>query len=205
MIFQFKFIRTFLFLVFVVLLTLHTEAQKNNEQPSFKKFPIIVGMQYHNFALPFWDLLGNFNHPGLTIGSEIPFNKRESLLQQVSVGGYLNREIGNGIYVSSQLVYRPKLIHNFFGEIKAGISYLRTYHPSQAYEFTNGDWKETVGGKSQLGIPFDVGIGFTTTTDFAKLSPFVSYQVVPALFYNKTLPISLYTNIIFGLRIKLIG
>jgi len=204
MILHLRFTRTFALLIFVVLLNIQGIARESFPEPQYRKFPIVAGIQFQNFALPFNDLKSNFTHPGLYFGSEIPYNKNETLIQQAAIGAYLNREIGNGIYLNTQFGYRPKIYSNFYGELKAGLSFLRVFHPTQAYEYENGEWKETVGGKSQLGIPLDFGFGYSFASQLGELSPFISYQITPALFYNETLPVNIYTSFLIGIRIKLL-
>lgn len=199
-----KIIRTYALVVSAVLLSINANAQENDSIPEYKKFPIVAGLQFQNFSMPFKDMGSNFSHPGLFVGSEISYNKKETLIQQASIGAYLNREIGNGIYVSTQLGYRPRIYGNFYGELKAGLSYLRVFHPTQAYKYENGEWEEIVGGKSQLGIPLDFGFGYSFTTQLGELSPYISYQVTPALFYNETLPVNIYTSFMLGVRFKLL-
>ena len=193
-------------LLLIVLLNFGVEgkAQERSFEGKYKKISFVVGMPFHNFAIPLRDVESNFTHPGFFVGSEISYNKRGTLIQQVSLGGYLNREIGNGLFLNTQFGYRPKIFDSLYGELKVGLGYIRVFHPTQAYEFNNGQWNETVGGKSQLGIPVDIGFGYSFNTEFGELSPHINYQVTPALFYNETLPLNLYTNIIFGLRIRLL-
>lgn len=203
MTFKLDMVKLWASIVLMGLCGLNVMAQETDSEPAYKKFPIIAGLQFQNFALPFKDMGSNFTHPGFFVGSEISYNEKETLIQQATIGGYLNREIGNGIYLGTQFGYRPTLHNNFYGELKAGLSYLRVFHPTQAYAYKDGEWTEIVGGKSQLAIPFDFGFGYSWATQMGEVSPYVSYQVTPALFYNETLPVNVYTSILVGLRIKL--
>lgn len=204
MVLRLKSSRTYAIILFAVLLNIKGVAQESDSEVGYRKFPIVAGLQFQNFAMPFKDLGSNFTHPGMYIGSEISYNKKETLIQQAIIGAYLNREIGNGIYLGTQFGYRPKIYNNFYGELKAGLSYLRVFHPTQAYKYENGEWKEIIGGKSQIGIPIDIGFGYSFTSNLGELSPFISYQITPALFYNETLPVNIYTSFLVGLRIKLL-
>jgi hypothetical protein len=204
MVLRLKSSKIYAIILFAVLLNIKGVAQERDSKLDYRKFPIVAGLQFQNFAMPFKDMGSNFTHPGLYIGSEISYNKKETLIQQAIIGAYLNREIGNGIYLATQFGYRPKIYNNFYGELKAGLSYLRVFHPTQAYKYENGEWKEIIGGKSQIGIPIDFGFGYSFTSQFGELSPFISYQITPALFYNETLPVNIYTSFLVGLRIKLL-
>lgn len=196
--------RTFAIILFAILLNIKGVAQESDSEVEYRKFPIIVGLQFQNFTMPFKDLGSNFTHPGMNMGSELSYNNKGTLIQQAIIGAYLNREIGKGIYLSTQFGYRPKIYNNFYGELKVGLSYLRVYHPTQAYKYENGDWKEVIGGKSQIGIPIDFGFGHSFTSNLGELSPFISYQILPALYYNETLPVNIYSSFLIGLRTKLL-
>ena len=186
----------------VVICKTNGLAQQSNSLSGYRRFPIVMGLQFQNFAMPFRDMSSNFTHPGIYVGSEIYYNGKESLFQQAVLGGYLNREIGNGIFINTQIGYRSLIYRNFYGEIKAGVGVLRVFHPSQAYKYENGEWKKTVGGKTQLSAPVDFGLGYSFAAGLGGLSPFISYQIIPSLFYNTTLPLNFYTNFLIGLRIK---
>lgn len=169
----------------------------------YKKLPVIVGLQIHNFSMPLRDIRSHFSHPGLFLGTEFVYRQKSKLFQNVNIGGYTNREIGNGLFINTQIGIRPKIISGFYGEVKAGIGYLWAFHPTKAYEYVDGDWQNITGGTSQLIFPLDLGFGYSFTTNRSELSPFFNYQINPALFYNKTLPVNIYTNCMFGIRIKL--
>lgn len=186
----------------IALFHLNGLAQETPSE-SFRKFPISVGVQFQNFALPLRDVSSGFTHPGLFVGTEVPYNKKQTFFQQASIGGYVNREIGNGIHLNTQVGFRTRIYHRFQAELKAGIGYLRVFHPTQAYIYVNGKWENTTGGKSQLAVPIDFGFRYSIPTRNGELSPFLSYQLNPALFYNATLPLSLHTNIFIGLRARL--
>jgi hypothetical protein len=165
-----------------------------------RQYPIIIGILFQNFAMPLRDLESNFSHTGLSVGSEVRLNRRGTLIQNLQVGAYRNREMGNGLFAISQFVFRPTLTKRVFGELKAGLGGLRLAHPSQAWRFEEGKWKQVTGGSFQLLIPFEVGFGLEFSTANQSISPFISYQVVPALFYNDTVPLSVYSNIVIGVR-----
>lgn len=167
------------------------------------KFPITIGLQFQNFALPFKDFGSNFSHPGISIGSEINLNKRKNLIQQINVGGYLNKEMGNGFLVYSQTAYRPKVFKHLHPGLSIGIGWIHTYHPVDAYAFEDGTWSKTVDGKSQLIIPVGVGIEYNKPTLKPYIVPYLTYQIVPDLFYNDVVQLSFYTIIQLGVKINL--
>jgi len=87
-------------------------AQKAIEEREHKRFPIIVGTQFQNFSMPFGDMGSNFSHPGLLLGTELLYNQKGTLFQNLTIGAYLNRGIGDGIYLNTQFGFRPKIIMN---------------------------------------------------------------------------------------------
>lgn len=167
----------------------------------YRNFPLIISVQFQNFALPFHDLKSNFTHVGIALGTEVSLNGKQNWAQQFQAGFYLNSEAGNGFFTCTQMVYRPTVFQHFFPEIKAGIGWQRVFHPVETYQFENGNWVSTAGGKSQLIVPLGISVGYNDYSPKTYLSPFVSYQVIPALFYAKDLPLSFYSLFQVGTRI----
>ncbi len=178
-------------------------AQSEATEPDYRNFPIIVSLQFHNFALPFHDLGSNFRHVGIALGTEVSLNGKQNWAQQFQVGYYLNKEMGNGFFTYTQTVFRPTVFSNFYPEIKAGIGWQRTFHPVDAYTYQDGNYSKVPGGKSQLIVPLGVSVGYNKYSEQTYLSPFVSFQVVPSLFYNDGIPLSFYSLFQVGTRIHL--
>ena len=196
-------IRKLIYSILIMLISCSLNAQQQKATDNYKKFPIIAGAQFHNFAMPFKDVGSNFKHLGFFVGTEVSLNKNGNLLQNITLGGYANKELGNGTYLSSQFIYQPHLFDRVFLRVQGGVGYLFVRHPVQAYKFKNNEWKEIGGGKSQVIIPFELSGGYSFEAPFGKYSPFVSYQLSPALFYNQTVPLNFYSNILVGVRIHL--
>jgi len=185
------------------LISCGLKAQQRGEINNYRKFPITLGVQFQNFAMPFKDIGSNFQHLGFFVGTEIPLNKNETLLQNAIMGNYFNKELGAGTYLSSQFIYQPRLFNRVSLRLQGGAGYLFVRHPVQAYKFENNAWKKTGGGKSQLIIPIELSVGYSFETLLGKHSPFFSYQLSPALFYNQTIPLNFYSNILVGVRTHL--
>ena len=168
---------------------------------NYRNFPLIVSIQFQNFALPFHDLNSNFTHIGFALGTEVSLNGKQNWAQQLQVGYYLNKEAGNGFFIYTQTVYRPTLFNHFYPELKAGIGWQRVFHPVNAYEFKDGQWVSDAGGKSQVIVPIGISVGYNKYSEKTYASPFISYQVIPALFYNDGIPLSFYSLIQVGTRI----
>lgn len=178
-------------------------AQKNEGQKAFEEYTLINSIIFQNFSLPFYDIKSNFLHPGLEIGLESNLNKRGNLFLDIGLGGYINKEMGNGFYFQSQTIFRPNLFKSVKPSVKLGVGWHRTYHPVQSYEFVAGDWAKTADGKSQLTIPIGIGVEYKKNKLDTSLIPFISYQMVPNLYYNKTIPISFYTFFETGIKVNL--
>ena len=191
-----KWINFFLTLFFFPILLKGQETQKLNS--TNLHFPLIVSVNFQNFALPFRDLESNFSHPGFTLGTELSLNKKRTLVQQLHTGIYRNREAGNGIIAFTQFAFRPKVFTFFYTELKAGAGWQRSYHPVAAYEFEDGQWQRKTGGKSQLIVPLGLTIGYRDKHAPARLAPFITYQVIPSLFYNDVIPLNFYSFIQIG-------
>ena len=167
----------------------------------YRNFPLIVSIQFQNLALPFRNLNSNFTHVGFAVGTEVSLNGKQKWAQQFQVGYYLNKEAGNGFFTYTQTVYRPASFNHFYPELKAGIGWQRVFHPVKAYEFQDGNWLPVAGGKSQLIVPVGISVGYNNYSEKTYASPFVSYQVIPALFYNKGIPLNFYSLFQVGTRI----
>jgi hypothetical protein len=111
--------------------------------------------------------------------------------------------MGNGFAIYTQTNYRPMIYNYFYIEIKAGLGWQRIYHPVDAYEFKNGNWEKTIGGKSQLIVPLGFSIGYDCNSTKNHIAPFITYQIIPALFYNDTVPLNFYSFFQVGTRIHL--
>ncbi len=196
--------KSIIILIGTLLLTSPTVRAQNNPEPTdgYRNFPLVVGVQFQNFALPFKDWKSNFTHIGFFVGTEVSLNGKHTWIQQFQAGYYLNREMGNGFFALTQSVYRPAVFDPFYPEVKAGIGWLRVGHPTDTYAFQNGKWEKAAGGKSQLIVPLGVSAGYNFDNPETSVSPFVSYQILPALFYNDVIPLNFYTLIQAGSRVQ---
>lgn len=199
-----KHIKKIVYLLFLLLIkSLEVDAQDNSTySKKTLNFPVSIALQFQNFSLPVKDLKSHFGHPGVLIGSEIALNKRKTLIQQVNLSGYLNKEMGDGFTVYTQTAYRPHIFKQLYAEAKLGVGWLRSYHPVEAYKYTDGEWVKTPGGKSQLIIPFGVGFEYHKLSTKPSITPYLSYQITPNLFYNDVIPLSFYSFIQAGVRIN---
>jgi len=192
---------TILLGLLILTANLATGQENSDSNKDYRNFPIIVSLQFQNLASPFHDLKGNFSNVGLLVGTEVSYNGKQNWTQQFRAGFYFNRNAGNGLMLFTQTVYRPTIFTYFYPEIKAGIGWQRIYHPVTAYEFENGDWEKTPGGKSQFIVPLGISAGYSKHKEGTYLSPFISYQLIPAVGYDKVIPLNFYSLFEVGTRI----
>ncbi|MFI5134922.1 MAG: hypothetical protein ACHQD9_03615 [Chitinophagales bacterium] len=193
---------TLLSFFFILLLQSISQAQDSkNSNKDYRNFPLTVTVQFQNLALPFRDLGSNFSHVGISVGTEVSLNGKQNWAQQFQAGFYLNRDAGNGFFTYTQTVYRPTVFKHFYPEVKVGVGWQRVFHPVDAYVYENGNYVSTAGGKSQLIVPLGISIGYNDYSTNTYASPFISYQVIPALSYNDGIPLNFYSLFQVGTRI----
>ncbi len=185
--------------VMLYFFPLATNAQNN--EAIYRNFPIVISIQFHNLAMPFKDLKSNFRNIGIGVGTEISLNGRQDLVQQFQIGFCRNKNIGNNFWIYTQTAYRPTVVGNFYGEIKGGLGWQRNFHPVASYKFANGAWVSSHAGKSQIIVPFGISAGYYQAQNSTFIAPFATYQVIPALFYNRSIPLNFYSAFQMGTNI----
>lgn len=178
----------------------NVKARKKN----YRNFPIVAGIQFHSLSVPFKDMGSGFSNVGLRLGTELSFNGRQNWVQGFTVGGYHNKNAGNGAFAFTQTIYRPTVFNNVFAEVKAGVGVLHNFHPVDAYQQENGHWSNTgKRGKTMLMAPIGIGFGYNGYKNGTCFSPFVSYELFLSKDYNDLLPIVPGSVIQIGTRIHL--
>ncbi len=181
------------------------QAQKTTGRlGQYHNFPLVLGVQFHSLSHPFKNLKQNFKNVGFTLGSEISLGNTHKWAQTFQVGWYRNKATGNGFMVYTQSVYRPYLVGNVFGEVKAGFGWLKSARPSDGLASHNGNWM-TVGkaGKGMLMIPAGVSLGYNNYSNGTYIAPTISYQVFVSGIYNKSFPVMLNSLLQAQTRIHL--
>jgi hypothetical protein len=153
--------------------------------------------------MPFKDLKSNFKHFGISIGTEVSHSSKNDWIQQFQIGFSLNKGIGNSFFMSTQTVYRPFEIDNFFPEVKMGVGWQRIFHPVETMVFKKGQWEKAVGGKSQVIVPMGVGVSYHKYQKDTYYVPFINYQIIPSLFYNRTIPVNFYSAFQLGSNVHI--
>lgn len=180
------------------------QAYGQSEPSGYRDFPLIITLQFHCLSTPFRDIGTNFRNVGIGIGSELSYTGSPHGVQQLSILWYRNRNIGNGIMIYTQAVWRPTLGDNAFAELKTGIGYLYAFRPVDSFASKNGQWV-SVGkkGKGMLAVPTGISLGaWGQQATGTTVSPFVSYQFLLISGYNDSVPIIPETIVQAGVRVK---
>jgi hypothetical protein len=194
-----KIVLTLLSLCLTVSVWAQTDSQK-----TYRNFPIIVMVQFHNLSMPFKDMKSNFSNIGFGLGTELSYNGKSNFVQQFNATWHNNKTVGNGILLYSQAVWRPTIASGMYTELKAGAGYMYAFRPVVSYKQSNGVW-EPVGnkGKSMFTLPAGISIGYQSFSNKTYISPFISYQFLLISGYNESIPLVPETLIQVGSRIHL--
>ncbi|TAH20086.1 MAG: hypothetical protein EAZ08_06755 [Cytophagales bacterium] len=193
-----QFFLVFLFLAFSVSPSVFAQTDPSD----FRNFPLVISLHFHSLSLPFKNLKSNFKNVGIGIGTEITHNGSNNWVQQFNVVWYRNKGIGNGIFFSSQVAWRPHLVGSGNGEIKAGLGYLLAFHPTTSFVQQEGKWiKADRKIKGMWAIPVGIGFGYYYYHPETFVSPFISYQMMLVKGYNASVPLVPQTLIQVGSRI----
>lgn len=187
--------------ILLLLVNLFSYAQVKNEK-DYRNFPLIFTIQFHSLSLPFKDLKSNFSNVGFGVGTEVSLNSYQNWVQQFSIGWIQNKSTGNGWLLSTQTVWRPTIVDEFFAELKAGIGYKYNFRPVESYRQENGQWVSAgQKGKGMFTVPVGVSAGYNGYSSGTYFSPFVSYQFLVLKGYSKSIPIVPETLLQVGSRI----
>lgn len=170
------------------LYTAPTHAQTTaGESARLARWPLQVSVQFHSLSLPFRDLKTTFSNVGIGLGTELPYNRRGNLVQFFGAGYYRNRYAGDGLFVQTQVGYRPH-VGPLYAEVKAGLGWHYSVHPNTTLRLEEGQW-QVAGrtGKGMLMVPAGVSIGYARPG--AVVAPFVGYQLFLLSGYNPSIPL----------------
>lgn len=189
---------------FVITFFMLSSGLMAQDQPehSHRNFPIIITLQFHALAIPFHDFKTNFSNVGIGIGTEVSLNGTDNWVQQFNLVWIRNKQVGNGILVYTQSLWRPALTSNAFTELKLGVGYLFAKRPVESYKQADGKWVSAgKKGKGMFTVPAGFSLGYSDYSSNTYLSPFASYQVLLLKGYNQSIPILPETLIQTGVRI----
>ncbi len=177
-------------------------SSQDDASVNYRNFPLIVTLQFHSFSMPFKNIKSNFSNIGIGLGTEVSYNKTQNWVQQVSLVWYRNKNIGNGLFLYSQGVWRLTITNNFYTELKVGAGYMLTSRPTQSFKQVNGEWTSAgKKGKGLFTIPAGISLGYNDSSERTYFSPFATYQFILISGYNKSIPLVPETLIQFGSRV----
>lgn len=186
-----------------IFLAVSLKAQTDS-QKSYRNFPIIVMVQFHNLSMPFKDMKSNFSNIGFGLGTELSYNGKSNWVQQFSATWHHNKTVGNGILLYSQAAWRPNIGSGVYSEVKAGAGYMYAFHPVESYKQNNGNWESVDRkGKGMFTLPVGISLGYQSYSEKTYISPFISYQFLLISGYNQSIPLVPETLIQVGSRIHL--
>ena len=191
-----------LFLLAGLLLIFQTSRSQSGDPADFRNFPIVLSIQFHSLAMPFRDLKSNFRNIGVGLGTEVSLNGSHNWVQQFNIIWFRNSNTGNGLLFNTQISWKPYLISNSYGELKAGLGYQIAFRPTESFIENNGQWTSAgKKGKGMLAVLMGLSLGYHEYSEDVYLSPFVSYQAVFLKNYGKSIPLMSETLIQAGLSI----
>lgn len=194
---------TILFSVLTGLFPAFAQAAAPSSERPIRNWPLMVSLQFHSVSMPFRDLKSTFSNVGISLGTEVNYNRRGNLVQQFQIGFFRNANAGDGLFATTQAAYRPHF-GPVFTEIKAGLGYNLAFHPNTTLVFKNGEWQPgNQSGKGLLMVPLGISVGYQATRARPTFEPFVSYQFVVLQGYNPDVPLLPNQLIQIGSRIHL--
>lgn len=153
------------------------------KEGNFKTFPVQVGLLNTNIAAPLTNRLFNGFNPGIKIGTEIYYNKRQSLqlFQSAEIGFMSHKHYDKSLFLASQFGVRPKYRH-IFVDLKLGLGYMLS--KSKYVVYIQEDDNEFVKYSQHLNkalITAGISIGY----EFQKLKVFAGYSCMAETPYLK--------------------
>ena len=171
-----------------------------------QQYPISVTIFNTATLLPGSAKLGVFGvpvHPGITLGSEYSYLKRQhsELLQTVRLGYFYHRYIQHGIQLYSELGYRYHFNASWDIAGRLGVGYLHAFNDRGQFELTQEGIYEKLPntGRAQFMGAFSIGPGYTFGNEMRL---FLHYQFALQLpFINEYVPVMPSSNVHLGVSI----
>lgn len=91
-----------------MLSTLTAWPKRNCEAGAQTAAPL-AALQLQNFSRPLTDTKGHFSNPGVFAGTQLGYHAKGTMFQNVLLG-YINRGIGDGLFVNSQMGIRSRVV-----------------------------------------------------------------------------------------------
>lgn len=173
---------------------------------SQKNIPINVAVFNEATAVPFTTFITTPIHPGLQVGTEFNYNKKEHtrLFQTANISYFFHNYLEQGVGINSELGYEYRFKSGIALESLLGIGYMHTFATTkQEYTLINGDYiLKTDLGNSRLypSLAFDVGY-YLKKADAHSSKVFFRYQVWAEYPYSPGfIPVLTHANLYIGIK-----
>lgn len=157
-------------------------------------------------SIPFTHLLNSPIHPGIQVGTEIPWKQGDHFRQYPSItAGYLfHRELYQAVYVNFELGYDLQFGFGLNLKSALGLGYLHTFATRPEYQFADGSYRQGKDrGNARMMPSLSLGWGYRLQPDNPK-SPevFMLYQSWLEYPYSPGfIPLMTHTNLHLGINI----
>jgi len=191
--------------LFFLLLLNNAFGQNTGAEIQKTTIPIVTSINFQAIATPFHNLENNLRNPGLRIGSEFHLSKKRNTFQTINLGFYNNKYNGGAVYASSEFMYRPKIYRTLQLELKFGLGIIDVFLPTQPYVMNQGKW-EKAKDNGNWNITVNTGFGFVykpKKSSTRNLSPFIQYDIMGIVGYNKSIPVLPTTFLNMGCRFEI--
>ncbi|MFN5237614.1 MAG: hypothetical protein ACK5FV_10655 [Bacteroidota bacterium] len=161
-----------------ILFVRDVSAQKTEEKHRRDK-PLIISVFNVGAQLPSLRIITTPLHPGLSAGTEFPYNSSEKnrFFQTVKAGVYYHQYIQTSVQVYSEAGYRRALWKGTAAEFRLGAGYLHAFTGTEVFQLENGTYRK----KNNLGRPQFMGstaLGLSYQKPGSEKAPrfFMDYQ-----------------------------
>lgn len=190
------------FLLLILLLPLLSKAQEKIAT-GWAGASFLVGISFHALSTPLHKPGNNFRNFGLKIGMELPLNSSDNLRQSIELGYYFNRLNGRSIYVHSDFIFRPRIVNDLRAELRLGPGLGYIWHPRVSLTQQNGEWVTGHSGKLFPQVHAAFGLSYDNIHIHSlEVSPFIQYEVMAVVGYNRGIPVLPNSFIHVGSRFK---
>lgn len=157
-------------------------------------------------SIPFTHLLNSPIHPGIQVGTDLPWKKGDHfrLYPSISVGYLFHRELYQAVYVNFELGYDLQFGFGLNLKSALGLGYLHTFATRPEYQFADGRYRQGKDrGNARMMPSLSLGWGYRLQPDNPK-SPevFMLYQSWLEYPYSPGfIPLMTHTNLHLGINI----
>ena len=126
-----------------ILFVRDVSAQKTEEKHRRDK-PLIISVFNVGAQLPSLRIITTPLHPGLSAGTEFPYNSSEKnrFFQTVKAGVYYHQYIQTSVQVYTEAGYRRALWKGTAAEFRLGAGYLHAFTGTEVFQLQDGTYRK---------------------------------------------------------------